>query len=167
MTPGHSKAGNMKYKNEVEIMEAEIKYLATGSGPYYINLNSTAKDFSIYQSTNPEFGLLESILKVPIIETPEYYFEESEIIENVVIGKGIQKHVFHGIEFLLEIEDGYSLQHEQFPVLSGFGEDLSEAENALSDSIKEMYFTLSPTPDYELGSPNLELKQFLIENFRF
>lgn len=49
-------------------MKAENKYFETGSNPYYLNLNNTAKDFSFNDATNPQFGLLDTLTKFIIIE---------------------------------------------------------------------------------------------------
>ena len=49
-------------------MAADNKYFETGSTPYYLNLNNTAKDFSFNDSTNPQFGLLDTLTKFIIVE---------------------------------------------------------------------------------------------------
>ncbi len=49
-------------------MTVGTKYFETGSSPYYLNLSSTAKDFSISDSTSPEFGLLDTLTKFIIVE---------------------------------------------------------------------------------------------------
>lgn len=49
-------------------MTVETKYYETGSSPYYLNLSSTAKDFSFSDSTSPEYGLLDTLTKFIIIE---------------------------------------------------------------------------------------------------
>lgn len=49
-------------------MNTENKYYETGSNPYYLNLNNTAKDFSLNESTNPQVGLLDTLSKYIIIE---------------------------------------------------------------------------------------------------
>jgi hypothetical protein len=40
----------------------------TGSSPCYVNLDNTAKDFSLSETTNPQFGLLDTLSKFVIIE---------------------------------------------------------------------------------------------------
>ena len=49
-------------------MVADNKYFETGSNPYYLNLNNTAKDFSFAETTNPQFGLLDTLTKFIIVE---------------------------------------------------------------------------------------------------
>ena len=44
------------------------KYFETGSAPYYLNLSNTAKDFSFKESTNPQYGLLDTLTKFVIVE---------------------------------------------------------------------------------------------------
>lgn len=49
-------------------MAADNKYFETGSNPYYLNQNSSAKDFSFNESTNPSYGLLDTLTKFIIVE---------------------------------------------------------------------------------------------------
>lgn len=49
-------------------MAADNKYFETGSNPYYLNLNNTAKNFSFNDTTNPQFGLLDTLTKFIIVE---------------------------------------------------------------------------------------------------
>lgn len=49
-------------------MAADNKYFETGSYPYYLNLNNTAKNFSFNESTNPQYGLLDTLTKFIIVE---------------------------------------------------------------------------------------------------
>ncbi len=49
-------------------MAADNKYFETGSNPYYLNLNNTAKDFSDNDTTNPQYGLLDTLTKFIIVE---------------------------------------------------------------------------------------------------
>lgn len=49
-------------------MATDNKYFETGSNPYYLNLNNTAKEFSIVEATNPPYGLLDTLSKFIIIE---------------------------------------------------------------------------------------------------
>lgn len=49
-------------------MEADYKYFETGSNPHYLNLNNTAKDFSVNETTNPSYGLLDILTKFVVIE---------------------------------------------------------------------------------------------------
>lgn len=44
------------------------KYFETGSSPYYLNLNNTAKDFSFNDQTNPPYGLLDTLTKFILVE---------------------------------------------------------------------------------------------------
>ena len=64
---GHSKVGNMSNK-EIGTMSENIKLYGTGSAPHHLNLNTTTKDFSNQESTNPSNGLLEFLDKYVIIE---------------------------------------------------------------------------------------------------
>lgn len=69
-------------------MVAENKYFETGSNPYYLNLNNTAKDFSFNDSTNPAFGLLDTLTKFIIVEDntklEEPVLHQELIIEEIV-----------------------------------------------------------------------------------
>ncbi len=49
-------------------MATDNKYFETGSNPYYLNLNNTAKDFSLQDYTNPSQGLLDTLTKFIIVE---------------------------------------------------------------------------------------------------
>ena len=49
-------------------MIIDNKYSETGSNPYYLNLSSTAKDFSFSDSTSPEYGLLDTLTKIILVE---------------------------------------------------------------------------------------------------
>jgi hypothetical protein len=49
-------------------MAADNKYFETGSNPYYLNLNNTAKDFSLNDTTNPQYGLLDTLTRFIIVE---------------------------------------------------------------------------------------------------
>jgi len=70
-------------------MAADNKYFETGSNPYYLNLSSTAKNFSFNESTNPQYGLLDTLTKFIIvednIEIEQPIFEEELIIEDPLI----------------------------------------------------------------------------------
>lgn len=70
-------------------MVADNKYFETGSNPYYLNLYNTAKDFSVNDTTNPSFGLLDTLTKFIIIqdniEIQEPIIQQILIIENSVI----------------------------------------------------------------------------------
>jgi len=44
------------------------KYSETGSNPYYLNQNNTAKNYSFSDSTNPQIGLLDTLSKFIIVE---------------------------------------------------------------------------------------------------
>jgi hypothetical protein len=66
-------------------MAADNKYFETGSNPYYLNLNNTAKDFSLNDSTNPQYGLLDTLTRFIIVEDniliEEPLMEPGQIIE--------------------------------------------------------------------------------------
>ena len=70
-------------------MAADNKYFETGSNPYYLNLNNTAKDFSYNESTNPPYGLLDTLTKFIIdednTEIQQPIIQEELIIEDVEI----------------------------------------------------------------------------------
>jgi hypothetical protein len=70
-------------------MAADNKYFETGSNPYYFNLNNTAKDFSFNESTNPPYGLLDTLTKFIIVEDnteiQQPIIQEELIIEDVEI----------------------------------------------------------------------------------
>lgn len=59
-------------------MDAENKHYETGSNPYYLNLNNTAKEFMTEQdSTSPEYGFMNILNDHVLIEQP------LQIVENV------------------------------------------------------------------------------------
>ena len=64
-------------------MAEDNKYLETGSNPYYLNLSNTAKDFSFNDTTNPAYGLLDTLTKFIIVE--ENISVEQPIIQQVLI----------------------------------------------------------------------------------
>jgi hypothetical protein len=70
-------------------MAADNKYYETGSNPYHLNLNNTAKDFSLNDSTNPPYGLLDTLTKFMVVEDnmviQEPIIQEQLIIDTVVI----------------------------------------------------------------------------------
>jgi len=49
-------------------METENKYYETGSCPYHIDLNNTAKEYSVQDSSNPQFGFLNALNENLIID---------------------------------------------------------------------------------------------------
>ena len=49
-------------------MLASTRFCETGSAPYHLNVNNTAKEFSNQESTNPSNGLMELLNKHVIIE---------------------------------------------------------------------------------------------------
>jgi hypothetical protein len=49
-------------------MENENRYLETGSSPYYLNVNGTAKEYTISDCTNPENGFLDILSKFDFID---------------------------------------------------------------------------------------------------
>lgn len=67
-------------------METDNKYYETGSNPYYMNLNNTAKDFSFNENTNPQYGLLDTLSKFTIIEN-EYEVEPMRIEQELIYSK--------------------------------------------------------------------------------
>ena len=67
-------------------MEADNKYFETGSSPYYLNLNNTAKDFSFTENTNPQNGVLD-LLSKHIIIANEYDIIPQHIEQEFIIEK--------------------------------------------------------------------------------
>lgn len=70
-------------------MAASNKYLETGSNPYYLNLSNTAKDYSFNESTNPPYGLLDTLTKFILVEDniqiQQLIIQEELIIEDFEI----------------------------------------------------------------------------------
>lgn len=70
-------------------MVTDNKYFETGSNPYYLNLNNSAKEFSFNESTNPSYGLLDTLTKFIVVENnteiQQPIIQEEQIIENNVI----------------------------------------------------------------------------------
>jgi hypothetical protein len=66
-------------------MDSDNKYFETGSNPYYLNLNNTAKDYSFCDSTNPQNGLLDLLSKFIVIENE--FQVKSMNIEQVLINE--------------------------------------------------------------------------------
>jgi hypothetical protein len=60
-------------------MVAYNKYFGTGSNPCYLNLSSTAKDFSFNDTTSPQYGLLDNLTKFVIVEE-----DYTEIVQPVI-----------------------------------------------------------------------------------
>jgi hypothetical protein len=65
-------------------MEADNKYFETGSSPYYLNLNNTAKNFSFNENTNPQNGVLDTLSKHIIIEN-EFEIQPVHIHQQLII----------------------------------------------------------------------------------
>lgn len=63
-------------------MEIETKIYETGSNPYYLNTNNTAKEFSFDESTNPNHGLLNTLANFILIED-EYTIEQIYTVEEL------------------------------------------------------------------------------------
>ena len=67
-------------------MENTFKTSETGSNPYYLNTGNTAKEFSFDESTNPSYGLLNTLANFIIIEDEylieQIYTEEEELTYN-------------------------------------------------------------------------------------
>ncbi|MBS1516588.1 MAG: hypothetical protein JSS91_00715 [Bacteroidetes bacterium] len=64
---------------------SENKFYETGSNPYYLNINNTAKDYSLNESSNPQSGLLYIMSKHTIIIN-DLIEEETNIIEEIHYG---------------------------------------------------------------------------------
>ncbi len=59
-------------------MDSQNKYYETGSNPYYLNLNNTAREISNLQDlTNPEYGFMNHINDHILIENPVMIVEPS------------------------------------------------------------------------------------------
>jgi hypothetical protein len=69
-------------------MAAENKYYETGSNPYYLNLNNTAKDFSLNETTSPPYGLLDTLTKFIIVE--DYTEIQQRIIQDELIVEDVE-----------------------------------------------------------------------------
>lgn len=65
-------------------MSVNNKYFETGSNPYYLNINNTAKDFSFNENTNPQYGLLDTLSKFIIIQN-EYQIQPIHIEQPIII----------------------------------------------------------------------------------
>ena len=65
-------------------MNLENKYFETGSNPYYLNLNNSAKEFSFNENTNPQYGLLNTLSEFIIIE-PGLNIEPLNIVPGIII----------------------------------------------------------------------------------
>lgn len=61
-------------------MSLVYKFFETGSCPYYLNLNNTAKDFSFQESTSPQHDLLGSLANFIIIP-------DNTVVQDFIIQK--------------------------------------------------------------------------------
>jgi len=68
-------------------MAADNKYFETGSNPYYLNLSSTAKDFSFNDTTNPQFGLLNTLTRFVIVNDNAEI--QQPILQQVIINEDL------------------------------------------------------------------------------
>lgn len=48
-------------------MNSENKYYQTGSAPFYLNVNNTAKEYSINQTSSPENELIDLLCRYILI----------------------------------------------------------------------------------------------------
>jgi hypothetical protein len=69
-------------------MESENKFLETGSSPYYLNINNTAKEYSNQENTNPEYSLLSTLSKFIFLEN-NYQIQLPILQQEYVIVSGI------------------------------------------------------------------------------
>ncbi|HEY8934606.1 MAG TPA: hypothetical protein VIM65_05270 [Cyclobacteriaceae bacterium] len=67
-------------------MDSGSKTFETGSNPYHLNLNSTAKDFSLADTTNPSDSLLDILSKFILIED-QYVIHSDKIQNDFIIEK--------------------------------------------------------------------------------
>src|SRR6218665_83240 len=67
-------------------MATNNKFSETGSNPFYLNRDDTVKHFSLNDTTNPQYGLLDSLTKFILIENSieieQPIMEQEFIIEN-------------------------------------------------------------------------------------
>lgn len=63
---------------------SELKYNETGAPPCYLNFDNTAKDFSIDDRTNPQYGLLELLSKNIVIQNDIQIQESFVVINNLI-----------------------------------------------------------------------------------
>ncbi len=67
-------------------MVVDNKYFETGSSPYYLNLNNSAKEFSFNEFTNPSYGLLDTLTRFIVVENnteiQQPIIQEELMIEN-------------------------------------------------------------------------------------
>ncbi len=82
----HLKHGNMNYKikNYLCNMEADNKYYETGSDPYFLNRNNTAKDYSFNIFTNPENGILNTLLNKVTLVNNVMIMEPIDIVDEYI-----------------------------------------------------------------------------------
>ena len=68
-------------------MTISNKYSKTGSNPFYLNLQNTAKDFSFQETTNPLNSLLDTLPKHILIinsfEVKQPIIQKEIIIEDI------------------------------------------------------------------------------------
>jgi hypothetical protein len=65
-------------------MESQNKYFETGSNPYYVNLNNTAKELTYVENTLPQHGILNTLDEFILIQE-EYEIEQPSIVIDYVI----------------------------------------------------------------------------------
>jgi len=67
-------------------MATNNKFSETGSNPFYLNRDDTVKHFSLNDTTNPQYGLLDTLTKFILIENSieieQPIMEQEFIIEN-------------------------------------------------------------------------------------
>ena len=67
-------------------MDARSNVFETGSNPYHLNLNNTAKDFSFSDTTNPSDNLLDVLSKFILVED-QYEVNSDNVQTDFVIEK--------------------------------------------------------------------------------
>lgn len=65
-------------------MSSENKYYETGSSPYYLNINNTAKDYSENETSCPQNELIDLLYRHTIILDENIEVEDS-IMPNLII----------------------------------------------------------------------------------
>ena len=74
---------NAKIKLAEQNMSSENKYYETGSSPYYLNINNTAKDYSENETSCPQNELIDLLYRHTIILDEDIEVEDSIIEEPI------------------------------------------------------------------------------------
>ena len=74
---------NAKIKLAEQKVSSENKYYETGSSPYYLNINNTAKDYSENETSCPQNELIDLLYRHTIILDEDIEVEDSIIEEPI------------------------------------------------------------------------------------